>query len=137
MRIVVVDLGGLVAARLVERLEQRGHVAVAASPETGVDTITGEGLAQALAGASVVVDVSRAPSLADAAALERSDTSTRNLLAAEAAAGVGHHVALSVVGAQEELIRDSSIPYSILLAPRLLAVDDLADALGEICLGPP
>jgi uncharacterized protein YbjT (DUF2867 family) len=137
MKIVVIGGSGPLGPRLVQRLEERGHQAVAASRQTGVDTLTGEGLADALAGASVVVDVSAAPTSSDAAALESLDTSTRNLLAAEAAAGVGHHVALSVVGAQEELIKQSSIPYSIFCATRLLAADDVALALGEISVGPP
>jgi uncharacterized protein YbjT (DUF2867 family) len=130
MKIVVVGGTGLIGSKLVTKLDQRGHQTVAASPDTGVNTLTGEGLADAVAGASVVVDVSNAPSFEDAAVLEFFDTSTRNLLAAEAAAGVGHHVALSVVGterltesgyfraklAQETLIEGSSIPYSIVRA---------------------
>jgi uncharacterized protein YbjT (DUF2867 family) len=137
MRIVVIGESELLGLRLVKSLEECGHQAVAASRDTGVDTLTGEGLADALAGASVVVDVSTTPSSDDAAALESLDTSTRNLLAAEAAAGVGHHVALAVVGTQEELIKQSSIPYSILCATRFLAADDVARALGEISVGPP
>ena len=119
MKIVVIGGSGLIGSKLVTKLDERGHEAVAASPNSGVNTLTGEGLAGAVAGASVVVDVSNAPSFEDAAVLEFFDTSTRNLLAAEAAAGVGHHVALSVVGterltesgyfraklAQEQLIR--------------------------------
>jgi uncharacterized protein YbjT (DUF2867 family) len=130
MRIVVIGGSGLIGSKLVTKFDERGHQPVAASPDTGVNTLTGEGLADAVAGASVVVDVSNAPSFEDAAVLEFFDTSTRNLLAAEAAAGVGHHVALSVVGterliesgyfraklAQEELIEHSSIPYSIVRA---------------------
>jgi uncharacterized protein YbjT (DUF2867 family) len=130
MRIVVIGGSGLVGSRIVTNLEEDGHEAIAASPDTGVDTLTGEGLADVLAGASVVVDVSNSPSFEDAAVLEFFDTSTRNLLAAEAAAGVGHHVALSVVGtermsdsgymraklAQERLIEDASVPYSIVHA---------------------
>jgi uncharacterized protein YbjT (DUF2867 family) len=130
MKIVVIGGSGLIGSKLVARLDERGHEAVAASPNTGVDTLTGVGLAEAVAGASVVVDVSNSPSFEDAAALGFFDTSTRNLLAAEAAAGVGHHVALSVVGterlsesgyfraklAQEQLIESSSIPYSIVRA---------------------
>src|SRR5207342_2218025 len=118
------------------------HETVAASPDTGVDTLTGEGLADAVAGASVVVDVSNAPSFEDTAVLEFFQTSTRNLLAADAAAGVGHHVALSVVGtqrlsdsgyfrakiAQEKLIEDSAIPYSIVHATQFFEfVDRIAD----------
>ena len=110
-----------------DRLRQNGHEVVAASPTSGVNTITGEGLAEALAGAQVVVDVANSPSFEDQAVLEFFETSGRNLLAAEAAAGVGHHVALSVVGtdrlldsgylrakmAQENLIKASKIPYTI------------------------
>jgi uncharacterized protein YbjT (DUF2867 family) len=136
MKIVVIGASGPIGSKLVTKLDERGLETVAASPDTGVDTLTGEGLADALAGASVVVDVSSAPSLKDGAALELFDTSTRNLLAAEAAAGVGHHVALSVVGTQEALIRQSSIPYSMLRANQLCA-DDVVRALGEICVGPP
>ena len=137
MKIVVIGASGLIGSKLVIKLDERGHQAVAASPDTGVDTLTGEGLADALAGAAVVIDVSSAPSSEDGAVLEFFDTSTRSLLAAEAAAGVGHHVALSVVGTQEELIKESSIPYSIVRAPQLLAADDIASALGEISLRPP
>ena len=137
MKIVVIGGSGLIGSKLVTKLDQRGHQAVAASPDTGVDTLTGEGLADALAGASVVVDVSSAPSYEDAAVLEFVDTSTRNLLAAEAAAGVGHHVALSVVGTQEELIKESSIPYSIVRATQFSVADDVAGALGEISVRPP
>ena len=128
MKIVVVGGTGLVGSKLVTRLRAHGHDTVAASPNTGVNTITGEGLAEALRGASVVIDVSNSPSFEDVAALTFFERSTRNLLAAEAEAGVGHHVALSVVGTerlsesgyfrakigQERLIRDSSIPYSII-----------------------
>jgi uncharacterized protein YbjT (DUF2867 family) len=130
MKIVVIGGSGLIGSKLVTKLDEQGHEAIPASPNTGVNTLTGEGLAEALAGASVLVDVSNAPSFEDAAVLEFFDTSTRNLLAAEAAAGVGHHVALSVVGterltesgyfraklAQEQLIEESSIPYSIVRA---------------------
>ena len=177
MKIVVIGGSGLIGSKLVTMLDERGHQTVAASPDTGVNTLTGEGVADALAGASVVVDVSNSPSWEDAAVLEFFDTSTRNLLATEAAAGVGHHVALSVVGterlsgagyfrakiAQEELIKESSIPYSIVratqffefmngiaadatdgntvrLPPALIqpiAADDVAGALGRISVGPP
>ncbi len=130
MKIVVIGGSGLVGSKLVTKLDEHGHEAIAASPDSGVNTLTGEGLAEALEGASVVVDVSNSPSFDDAAVLEFFETSTRNLLAAEAAAGVGHHVALSVVGtqrlsesgyfrakiAQERLIEDSSTPYSIVHA---------------------
>jgi len=130
MKIVVIGGTGLIGSKLVTKLRERGHEAVAASPNSGVNTITGEGLAQALKGASVVVDVSNSPSFEDAAVFAFFETSTRNLLAAEAEAGVGHHVALSVVGterlaesgyfrakiAQEKLIKGSPIPYSIVHA---------------------
>jgi uncharacterized protein YbjT (DUF2867 family) len=121
---------GLVGSKVVTRLREQGHLAVPASPDTGVNTLTGEGLAQALTGAAAVIDVSNSPSFEDAAVLKFFETSTRNLLAAEAAAGVGHHVALSVVGcdrmpesgyfrakvAQEKLIRNSPVPHSIVRA---------------------
>ena len=130
MKIVVIGGSGLIGSRLVTNLRAHGHEAVPASPDSGVNTLTGEGLAEVLEGASVVVDVSNSPSWEDAAVLKFFDTSTRNLLASEAAAGVGHHVALSVVGtdrlsesgyfrakiAQEKLIKASSIPYSIVRA---------------------
>ena len=130
MKIVVIGGSGLIGSKVVSNLREHGHEAVAASPGSGVNTVTGEGLAEALAGASVVVDVSNSPSFEDAAVLEFFETSTRNLLAAEAAAGVRHHVALSVLGterlsesgyfrakiAQEKLIKGSSIPYSIVHA---------------------
>jgi uncharacterized protein YbjT (DUF2867 family) len=174
---VVIGGSGLIGSKLVTKLAERGHQTVAASPDTGVNTLTGEGLADAVSGASVVVDVSNAPSFEDAAVLEFFDTSTRNLLASEAAAGVGHHVALSVVGtdrltesgyfrakvAQEELIKHSSIPYSIVRATqffefldriaadatdgdtvrlppaliRPMAADDVAGALRGISVGAP
>src|SRR5262245_59031009 len=98
MKIVVIGGTGLIGSKLVELLTARGHGALAASPTTGVNTLTGEGLAEALVDADVVVDVSNAPSWDDAAVLEFFETSTRNLLDAEAAAGVGHHVAVSIVG---------------------------------------
>ncbi len=130
MKIVVIGGTGLIGSKLVKKLREHGHEAVAASPNTGVNSITGEGLADALKGASVVVDVTNSPSWEDAAVLKFFETSTRNLLAYEAAAGVGHHVALSVVGterllesgffraklAQENLIKASSIPYTIVRA---------------------
>jgi uncharacterized protein YbjT (DUF2867 family) len=128
MRIVVIGGSGLIGTKLVNKLRQLGHDVVAASPSSGINTITGEGLAEALAGAQVVVDVANSPSFEDKAVLEFFETSGRNLLAAEAAAGVGHHVALSVVGtdrllqsgyfrakmAQEDLIKASKVPYTIL-----------------------
>src|SRR5579871_474937 len=130
MKFVVIGGTGLIGSRVVDKLKARGHEAIAAAPNTGVNTVTGEGLAGALKGASVVVDVSNAPSWEDNAVMTFFETSTRNLLAQEAAAGVGHHVALSVVGsermlesgyfrakiAQEKLTKNSSIPYSIVRA---------------------
>jgi uncharacterized protein YbjT (DUF2867 family) len=130
MRIVVIGGTGLIGKKLIPLLRERGHEAVAASPKSGVNTLTGEGLAGVLAGAQVVVDVSNSPSFEDKAVLEFFETSGRNLLAAEAAAGVGHHVALSVVGAdrfpdsgymrakvaQERLIKGGKVPYSIVRA---------------------
>jgi uncharacterized protein YbjT (DUF2867 family) len=127
MKIVVIGGTGLIGTRLVNDLRQGGHDVVAASPASGVNTITGDGLADALAGAEVVVDVANSPSLDGQAALEFFETSGRNLLAAEAAAGVRHHVALSIVGAdrlaesgylraklaQERLIKASKVPFTI------------------------
>jgi uncharacterized protein YbjT (DUF2867 family) len=130
MKIVVIGGTGLIGTKLVQNLRQRGHEVVAASPSSGVNTITGEGLKEALTGAQVVVDVANSPSFDDKVALEFFETSGRNLLGAEAAAGVGHHVALSVVGtdrllasgyfrakmAQENLIKASRVPYTIVRA---------------------
>jgi uncharacterized protein YbjT (DUF2867 family) len=130
MRIVVIGGSGLIGKKLIPLLRERGHEAVSASPSSGVNTITAEGLAKAVAGAHVVVDVTNAPSWEDKAVLEFFETSTRNILAAEAGAGVKHHVALSVVGAdqmpgsgymrakvaQEKLIKASGVPYTILRA---------------------
>jgi uncharacterized protein YbjT (DUF2867 family) len=130
MKIVVIGGSGLIGSKLVNNLRRQGHEVVAASPSSGVNTITGEGLGEALAGARVVVDVANSPSFEDKAVLEFFETSGRNLLAAEEAAGVGHHVALSVVGAdrlpdsgymrakvaQEKLIKASKIPYTIVRA---------------------
>jgi len=127
MKIVVIGGTGLIGTKLVSTLRQRGHEVVAASPNSGVNTITGEGLAEALAGAEVVVDVANSPSFEDKAALEFFETSGRNLLSAETTAGVRHHVALSVVGAdrvadsgylraklaQERLIKASKVPFTI------------------------
>src|SRR5687767_5246782 len=98
MKVVVIGGTGLIGSKLVVKLRDSGHDALAASPDTGVDTITGEGLDKALARAQVVVDVSNAPAWEDAAVMDFFRTSSRNILAAESAAGVGHHVALSVVG---------------------------------------
>src|SRR3989449_5424892 len=125
MKIVVIGGSGLIGSKLVTKLREHGHEAIAASPNSGVNTVTGEGLAAALKGASVVVDVTNSPSWEDAAVLKFFQTSTRNLLDYEAKAGVRHHVALSVVGterllesgffrakiAQENLIKASAIPY--------------------------
>jgi uncharacterized protein YbjT (DUF2867 family) len=130
MKIVVIGGSGLIGTKLVNKLRESGHEVLAASPSSGVNTITGEGLAKALAGAQVVVDVANSPSWEDKAVLEFFETSGRNLIAAEAAAGVRHHVALSVVGterllqsgyfrakmAQEKLIKASKIPYTIVRA---------------------
>jgi uncharacterized protein YbjT (DUF2867 family) len=127
MKIVVIGGTGLIGSKVVTCLKEEDHKAVAASPDSGVNTLTGEGLAEVLEGASVVIDVSNSPSFEDEAVMEFFTTSTTNLLAGEADAGVRHHVALSVVGAerlsesgylrakiaQEKLIRDSSIPFSI------------------------
>ncbi|MFC0624332.1 SDR family oxidoreductase [Kribbella deserti] len=143
MKVVVIGGTGLIGSKIVAKLGEHGHEAVPAAPNTGVNTITGEGLTEALAGADVVIDVSNSPVWEDAAVLEFFETSTRNLLAAEAAAGVGHHVALSVVGtelllesgyfraklAQEKLIEGSSIPYSIVRATQFFEfVPSIADA---------
>jgi uncharacterized protein YbjT (DUF2867 family) len=130
MKIVVIGGTGLIGSKLVACLTEEDHEAIAASPDTGVNTLSGEGLAEVLEGAAVVVDVSNSPSFEDQAVMEFFTTSTTNLLAAEADAGVRHHVALSVVGterltesgyfrakiAQEKLIADSTIPYSIVHA---------------------
>ena len=177
MKIVVIGGTGLVGKKVVMNLRQHGHEVLAASPSSGVNTVTGEGLAQALAGARVVVDVANAPSWEDNEVLAFFETSGRNLLAAEAAAGIGHHVALSVVGtdrllasgyfraklAQEQLIRASPIPFTIVRATQFfefvggiaqsategqtvrippvlmqpIASDDVAAAMADAALGPP
>src|SRR6201992_4213313 len=130
MKMVVIGGTGLMGSKLVAKLREHGHEAVAASPNTGVNSITGEGLADVLKGASVVIDVTNSPSWEDAAVLKFFETSTRNLLTCEIAAGVKHHVALSVVGterllasgffraklAQETLIKSSKIPFTIVRA---------------------
>jgi uncharacterized protein YbjT (DUF2867 family) len=148
MKIVVIGGTGLIGSKLVAKFREHEHEAVAASPDTGVNTLTGEGLAEALKGASVVVDVSNSPSFEDAAVLKFFETSTRNLLSHEAAAGVGHHVALSVVGAdrlaargsgymrakmaQEKLIKESGKPYSIVHATQFFEfVKSIAAAATE------
>ena len=177
MKIVVIGGTGLIGSKLVKKLREHGHEAVAASPKSGVNTLTGKGLAGVLKGAPVVVDVSDSPSWEDAAVLKFFGTSTRNLLAYEAAARIGHHVALSVVGtdrlsesgyfrgkiAQEKLIKESSIPYTIVRATQFfeflkgladwsmaggkvhlppvlfqpMAADDVASAVGRIAGGKP
>lgn len=130
MKTVIIGGTGLIGTKLVNQLQEQGHEVVAAAPSRGINSITGEGLAAALAGAQVVVDVTNSPSWEDQAVLEFFETSTRNLLAAEAVAGVRHHVALSVVGterllasgffraklAQEKLIQVSAIPYTLVRA---------------------
>lgn len=143
MKIVVIGGTGLIGTKLVNKLRQLGHLVVAASPTSGVNTITGEGLAEALKSAHVVVDVANSPSFEDKAVLEFFEKSGRNLLSAEAAAGVRHHVALSVVGtdrllaggyfrakmAQESLIKASKIPYTILRATQFFEfVRSIAEA---------
>jgi uncharacterized protein YbjT (DUF2867 family) len=143
MKIVVIGGTGLIGSKVVATLREQDHEAVAASPRLGINTITGEGLAEALDGASAVVDVSNSPSFEETAVLAFFETSTRNLLAAEAAAGVGHHVALSIVGidrspdngyfqakiAQEKLIASGPIPYSIVRATQFFEfIDGIADA---------
>ncbi len=134
MKIVVIGGSGLIGSKTVAILRQGGHEVVAASPKSGINTITGVGLKEAMAGAQVVIDVANSPSFEDKAVLEFFETSGRNLLAAEAAAGVRHHVALSIVGtdrtpdngyfrakvAQEKLIEASGIPYTIIRATQFL-----------------
>jgi uncharacterized protein YbjT (DUF2867 family) len=177
MKIVVIGGSGLIGSKLVTELREHGHDPVAASPNSGVNTLTGEGLAEVLKGASAVVDVSNSPSFEDAAVMEFFKTSTGNLLTYEAVAGVGHHVALSIVGsdrlpdsgymrakvAQEKLIKESSIPYSIVRATQFfefvqriadsatdgntvrlppvrfqpMAADDVVSAVGRVAMGPP
>jgi len=154
MKIVVIGGTGLIGSKVVRNLGERGYEAVAAAPNTGVNTLTGEGLADVLKGASVVGDVSNSPSFEDAAVRSFFQTSTRNLLSFEVAAGVGHHVALSIVGtdrlpdsgymrakvAQEKLIKESSIPYSIVRATQffefLAAVADVSTVEGVVRLSP-
>jgi uncharacterized protein YbjT (DUF2867 family) len=146
MKIVVIGGTGLIGSKVVEKLKQRGHDAVAAAPDTGVDTISGKGLNEALAGAQVLVDVSNSPSFEDRAAMDFFTTSGRNLLAAEHNAGVRHHVALSVVGtdrlqdsgyfraklAQEQLIEASEIPYTLIHATQFFEfIRSIADVSTE------
>ncbi len=177
MKIVVIGGTGLIGSKLVTKLREHGHEAIAASPNTGVNTLTGEGLTEVMKGASVVVDVSNSPNWEEQAVLNFFVTSTRNLLAQEAASGVEHHVALSVVGtqrlsesayfrakiAQEKLIREGSIPYSIVQATQFfefvrgladismvgnkvhlppvlfqpMSADDVASAVERVAVGPP
>src|SRR5438270_10815347 len=134
MKIIVIGGTGLIGTKVVKNLRDKGHEVVAASPSKGINSVTGEGLAEALVGAQVVVDVANAPSWEDKAVLEFFETSGRNLLAAEGAAGVGHHIALSVVGtdrllasgyfraklAQENLIKASRVPYTFVRASLFL-----------------
>jgi len=143
MKIVVVGGSGLIGSQLVAKLRDRGHEVVAASPKSGVNTITGEGVKEAVSGAQVVIDLANSPSFEDKAVLEFFQTSGRNLLAAEAAAGVRHHVALSIVGtdrtpengyfrakvAQEKLIESSGVPYTIIRSTQFMEfVGGIADA---------
>src|SRR5467141_575119 len=177
MKIAVIGGTGLIGSKLVALLRQRDQEVLAASPDSGVNTLTGEGLAEALLGAQVVVDLTNSPSFEDTAVMKFFETSSRNLLAAEAAAGVGHHVALSIVGsdrlpdsgylrakvAQEKLIKESSIPYSIVRATQFfefvqriadsatdsntvrlppvrfqpMAADDVASAVCRVAIGSP
>ena len=177
MKIIVIGGTGRIGSKVVNKLREHGDEAIPASPKLGVNTITGEGLAEALKGASVVVDVSDSPVWDDAGVLNFFQTSTRNLLTHESAAGVGHHVALSVVGtdrlsesgyfrgkiAQEKLIRESSIPYTIMHATQFfeflkgladwqmvdgkvhlppvlfqpMAADDVAHGVAGVAVGPP
>jgi uncharacterized protein YbjT (DUF2867 family) len=177
MKIVVIGGTGRIGSKVVNKLREHGHETIAASPNSGVNTVTGEGVAEVLKGVSVVVDVSDSPSWEDAAVLKFFETSTRNLLTYEAAAGVGHHVALSVVGtdrlsesgyfrgkiAQEKMITEFSIPYSIVRATQFfeflkgladwsmvggkvhlppvlfqpMAADDVASGVARVAVGPP
>ena len=177
MKIVVIGGSGLIGSKLVSKLREQGHEAIAASPDSGVNSLTGAGLAEAMKGASVVVDVSNAPAWEDAAVMNFFETGTRNLLSYGAAAGVKHHVALSVVGsermlesgyfrakiAQENLIKSSSIPNSIVRATQFfefvkgiadfstdgnkvrlpsaliqpMAADDVASGVSQVAVGQP
>jgi uncharacterized protein YbjT (DUF2867 family) len=177
MKIVVIGGTGLVGSQIVAKLSEHGHEAIAASPNTGVNTLTGSGVVEALTGADVVIDVSNSPSFADDAVMDFFQTSTRNLLSAEMKTGVKHHVALSIVGAerlpesgylrakvaQEELIKESSIPCSIVRSTQFfefikriadeatdgnvvrlppvgfqpIASEDIAKAVGRVSVGEP
>jgi uncharacterized protein YbjT (DUF2867 family) len=177
MKIVVIGGTGLIGSKTVERLHAKGHEVIAASPNSGVNTVTGEGLAEVLAGAKVVVDLANSPSFEDKAVMEFFQTSGRNLLGAERTAGVTHHIALSVVGtdrlqgsgyfrgkkAQEDLIRESGIPYTIVHSTQFyefmgsiaqsgtvggkalvstalvqpIASDDVADVMAQVALSAP
>ncbi|TPJ73684.1 SDR family oxidoreductase [Mesorhizobium sp. B2-5-4] len=177
MKIVIIGGTGLIGSKTVERLRKKGHEVLAASPNSGVNTVTGEGLTVALAGAQVVIDLANSPSFEDRAVLEFFETSGRNLLAAGKTAGVKHHIALSIVGAerlpdsgylrakmaQEKLIRESGIPYTIVHSTQFfeflggiaqsatvgdtvtlpsayfqpIASDDVADAMTEVALSAP
>jgi len=177
MKVVVIGGTGLIGSKVVTKLNERGYQAIAASPASGVNTVTGEGVAEVLKGASVVVDVSNSPSFENAAVMEFFRTSTGNLLRHEAAAGVGHHVALSIVGCdrlpdsgymrakvvQEALIKESSIPYSIVRATQFfeflkgiadsaiegnivrlpsvgfqpMAAEDVANTVSKVAIGSP
>jgi uncharacterized protein YbjT (DUF2867 family) len=154
MKIVVIGGSGLIGSKLVEKLREAGHDPLPASPDSGVDTLSGEGLQEALEGAEVVVDVSNAPAWDDAAVLDFFQTSSRNILAAETAAGVSHHIVLSVVGtdrlqesgyfraklAQEEAVKAASVPYTILRATQFFEfLSRIADSSvnGESVLLPP
>lgn len=177
MKIIIIGGTGLIGSKTVERLRRKGHAVVAASPNSGVNTITGEGLSEALADAQVVIDLANSPSFEDQAVLKFFETAGRNLLAAEAAAGVQHHIALSVVGserlpesgylrakmAQERLIRESGVPYTIVRSTQFLeflpgiaesgtvgnevtvssayfqpiASDDVADVMADVALSAP
>lgn len=177
MKIVVIGGTGLIGSKTVERLRKKGHEVLAAAPNSGVDTFTGAGVAEAVAGTEVVIDLANAPSFEDKAVLAFFETAGRNLLTAEAAAGVKHHIALSVVGterlpqsgylraklAQETLIRNSGIPYTIVHSTQFfeflgaiaqsatvgdiaslpyayfqpIASDDVADAMADVALSAP
>lgn len=177
MKIVVIGGTGLIGSKTVERLRKKGHEVLPSSPNSGVNTITGEGLAEALTGAQVVIDLANSPSFEDKAVLEFFETSGRNLLAAGKAAGVKHHIALSVVGAerlpdsgylrakmaQEKLIREAGIPYTIVHSTQFfefldgiaqsatagdtialpsayfqpIASDDVADIMADVALSAP